>query len=148
MVPTSVKKLLLAATAAIAFYSSALEADDEVAVNNPADTSISALGDAVKGKRTFNRCRACHTVSNNAKHRIGPNLHGIFGRAAGSADKFRYSKALSDASFIWTEGKINQWLTKPSAYLPGNKMQFAGIKKEQDRKNLMAYLRTVTVEQE
>ncbi|MBL4789326.1 MAG: cytochrome c family protein [Kordiimonadaceae bacterium] len=148
MVPTNAKNFLLAVIVTTACYSAPLGADDTIAADNPDDTSISALGDADKGKRTFNRCRSCHAISDNMKHRIGPNLYGIFGREAGSTDKFRYSKALSEASFIWTESKINQWLTKPSAYLPGNKMQFAGVKKEQDRKNLIAYLRTVTVEQD
>lgn len=116
------------------------------AAANPDDTSISDQGDAVKGKRLFNRCRACHNLTATARTRIGPNLDSIFGRQAGSAEGFtRYSQALKDADFTWTEQNLNEWLVQPRSFLPGNKMAFAGLKKEQDRKDLMAYLREATV---
>ncbi|WP_262696405.1 c-type cytochrome [Kordiimonas aquimaris] len=116
------------------------------ATANPDDTSISAEGDAVKGKRLFNRCRACHNLTATARTRIGPNLDSIFGRQAGSAEGFtRYSQVLKEADFIWTEQNLNEWLVQPRSFLPGNKMAFAGLKKEQDRKDLMAYLREATV---
>lgn len=113
-----------------------------------ADTSISSGGDAVKGKRLFNRCRACHNLTATARTRIGPNLDSLFGRQAGSAEGFKYSKALADADFIWTEKNLNEWLAQPRTFLPGNKMAFAGLRKEQDRKDLMAYLREATVAEE
>ena len=115
---------------------------------DPADTSISAQGDAEKGKRLFNRCKACHNLTATARRRIGPNLDNLFGRAAGSRDGFKYSKALMEADFIWTEKNLDEWLAQPRSFLPGNKMAFAGLRKEQDRKDLMAYLRVATVESE
>lgn len=109
------------------------------------DTSISSGGDAEKGKRLFNRCRACHNLTATARTRIGPNLDNLFGRNAGSAEGFKYSKALAEADFIWTEKNLDEWLAQPRTFLPGNKMAFAGLRKEQDRKDLMAYLREATV---
>ncbi len=113
---------------------------------DPADTSISAQGDATKGQRLFNRCKACHNLTATARRRIGPNLDNLFGRQAGAVDGFKYSKALQEADFVWTEQNLNDWLAQPRTFLPGNKMAFAGLRKEQDRKDLMAYLRDATVE--
>lgn len=110
------------------------------------DTTLSSGGDSVKGKRLFNRCRACHNLTATARTRIGPNLDDLFGRKAGAADGFKYSKALQEADFDWTEKALDSWLAQPRQFLPGNKMAFAGLRDEQDRKDLMAYLRTATVE--
>lgn len=110
------------------------------------DTTLSSAGDAVKGKRLFNRCRACHNLTATARTRIGPNLDSLFGRKAGAAEGFKYSKALQEADFDWSEKALDSWLAQPRKFLPGNKMAFAGLRKEQDRKDLMAYLRVATVE--
>jgi len=110
------------------------------------DTTLSSGGDAVKGKRLFNRCRACHNLTATARTRIGPNLDSLFGRKAGAAEGFKYSKALQEADFDWSEGALDSWLAQPRKFLPGNKMAFAGLRKEQDRKDLMAYLRVATLE--
>ena len=122
-----------------AFSASASAAD-------ASDTTISAAGDPVKGKRVFNRCRACHNLTATARTRIGPNLDNLFGRKSGAAEGFKYSKALQEADFDWTEEALDSWLSQPRKFLPGNKMAFAGLRKEQDRKDLMAYLREATVE--
>lgn len=113
---------------------------------DPSDTSISSQGDATKGQRLFNRCKACHNLTATARRRIGPNLDNLFGRQAGGREGFKYSKALAEADFVWTEQNLNDWLAQPRTFLPGNKMAFAGLRKEQDRKDLMAYLRDATVE--
>ncbi|UTW57657.1 cytochrome c family protein [Kordiimonas sp. SCSIO 12603] len=112
------------------------------------DTSLSSLGDAAKGKRVFNRCKACHNLTPAKRTRLGPNLDELFGRKAGSAENYKYSKAMLDTDIVWTESTINEWLTKPNAFLPGNKMAFAGIRKEQDRKDLIAFLRQSTAKTE
>ena len=119
-----------------------------VSATDATDTSFSSLGDAAKGKRVFNRCKACHNLTSSARSRLGPNLDELFGRKAGSAENYKYSKAMSDADILWTEETINEWLTKPNAFLPGNKMAFAGIRKEQDRKDLIAFLRQSTAKTE
>ncbi len=110
------------------------------------DATLSAAGDAVKGKRLFNRCRACHNLTATTRTRIGPNLDNLFGRMSGAAEGFKYSKALQEAGFEWTEQALDSWLAQPRKFLPGNKMAFAGLRDEQDRKDLIAYLREATVE--
>lgn len=115
------------------------------AQDDPAATPISSGGDATKGQRLFARCKACHNLTSAARSRMGPNLDGLFGREAGAYEGYRYSKALAEADFIWTEDKLDQWLAQPKTFMPGNKMAFAGLRKEQDRKDLMAYLRQATV---
>ena len=112
------------------------------------DTAFSDAGNAQKGQRIFNRCKACHNLTNTKRTRLGPNLNDLFARRAGSAGNFKYSKALQDADFQWSEAKLDEWLAKPAAFLPGNKMQFAGVRNSQDRKDLIAYLRSVTVNAE
>lgn len=99
--------------------------------------------DAKKGKRVFNKCKACHTLVAN-KHRIGPSLAGIFGRKAGTVAKYKYSKAMKKAGaggLVWDEKTLAAYLKKPRAYVKGTKMTFAGIKKPTDMANLMAFLK-------
>ena len=109
------------------------------------DYIFSASGDATKGQRVFNRCKACHNLTASNRTRLGPNLDNLFSKKAGDAAGYKYSRAMRDAEFMWNEAMLNEWLTKPGAFLPGNKMQFAGLRKEQDRKDLIAYLRQATV---
>lgn len=102
--------------------------------------------DVKKGKRVFNKCKACHTLVEN-KHRIGPSLHGIFGRTAGTTPKYKYSKAMKKAGengIVWTEKTLTEYLVKPRTYIKGTKMAFAGIKKKSDMENLMAFLKGAT----
>jgi cytochrome c len=92
------------------------------------------------GRRMFRRCGSCHTVTADGGHRVGPNLHGIFGRTAGSADGFDYSDALESADFEWTPEQLDHWLANPREFLPGNRMSFVGLRDEADRQNVIAYL--------
>lgn len=113
--------------------------------------AVSSIGyanaaDIKKGKKVFNKCKACHTLVAD-KHRIGPSLAGVFGRKAGAAGKYRYSKAMKKAGaggLVWTEKTLAAYLVKPRAYIKGTKMTFAGIKKPKDMANLMAFLKEAT----
>ncbi|MEX0298820.1 MAG: cytochrome c family protein [Kordiimonas sp.] len=109
------------------------------------DTTLSAGGNPEAGRRVFNRCKACHNLTNSGRSRLGPNLGSLFGRKAGTTEGYKYSRALKDSDFSWTEKNLNEWLTKPNSFLPGNKMQFSGVPRESDRKNLIAYLRQATI---
>ena len=103
-----------------------------------------ASADLDRGRRLFRQCTSCHTLSEGARNLIGPNLHGMFGRVAGSVENFGYSDALETADFAWTAEELDQWLANPNSYLPGNRMSFAGYRQEDDRRDVIAYLAVAT----
>jgi len=92
------------------------------------------------GRRVFAQCRSCHVIQAGAPHRVGPNLHGVFGRRIGTAEGFNYSPAVRDADFIWDADRLDHWLQNPQTFLPGNRMAFAGVRDETQRRDLIAYL--------
>lgn len=102
-----------------------------------------AQGDAVKGKKVFRKCKACHVV-NKEKNRVGPHLVGIIGRSAATAEKFKYSKAMKAKAaegLVWDEASIAEFLKAPKKYLKGTKMAFVGLKKQDDIDNVIAYMK-------
>ena len=103
-----------------------------------------ADGDPDMGKRQFAPCSACHTVEEGGADKLGPNLHGVFGRKAGTKADFAYSDALKNSGITWDADKINTWITKPAALVPGPKMAFLGISKDEVRANIIAYLQQAT----
>lgn len=103
---------------------------------------LSRAGDADQGRQIFARCRSCHNLEGGARTRTGPNLDGLFGRVAGSSTSYtRYSQALAASGIVWTEANINDWISDPGNFLPGNKMALAPVRDRQDRMDLIAYLR-------
>jgi len=105
-----------------------------------------ADGDVAKGEKVSKKCKACHVFDEGGKNKLGPALWGIVGRDIASHDGFNYSGALSELEGDWTYDKLDQFLAAPKKYVPGSKMVFAGLKKEEDRANLLAYLRTLDAE--
>ncbi len=102
-------------------------------------------GDAEAGEKVFRKCKACHAVGADAKNKVGPVLNGIVGAAVGANDGFKYSDALlalTAEDKIWTPEELDAFLTKPRDYVKGTKMSFAGLRKEDDRTNVIAYLAT------
>ena len=89
-------------------------------------------------------CQACHTLNADGAHLLGPNLHAIFGRRAGSAAGFEYSPALRAADFVWAPETLEAWLADPAGFLPGTTMAFTGYQSPRDRRDLIAYLVTAT----
>ena len=109
-----------------------------------ASTSVSfAEGDAVKGEKVFKKCKACHTVTDGGRHLVGPNLYNIVGKAAASAEGYKYSKAMKASGLTWDEETLDKYLLKPKGLVKKTKMSFRGLKKEKDRNNVIAYLKTL-----
>jgi len=98
-----------------------------------------AQGDPEKGAKVFNKCKACHAVD-EAKNKVGPHLVGIFGRPAGSVEGFKYSDAMKSSGIVWEDGTIAAYLKEPKAYIPGNRMAFVGLRKDDEIADLLAYL--------
>ncbi|NBQ82718.1 MAG: cytochrome c family protein [Alphaproteobacteria bacterium] len=104
-------------------------------------SSTAMAGDPALGEKVFKKCKACHVVDSD-KNKTGPHLVNIMGRQAGSVEGFKkYSKAIKESGIVWDEATLDGFLEKPKAYLKGTRMAFAGLKKEEDRANVIAYLK-------
>jgi len=100
-----------------------------------------AAGDAEKGMQVFNsQCRACHSLDAD-KNGVGPSLHGVFGRKAGSLPGYNYSAAIKQSEVTWNHDTLKQFLTDPHRFIPGDKMAFVGIKNQSQLDDLVAYLK-------
>ena len=96
-----------------------------------------------KGQATAKQCQACHTFDKGGPNRVGPNLYGIVGRQRASHPGFNYSTAMKAKGGNWTIDELNQFLTHPQGYIPGTAMTFAGLSREAQRADVIAYLNTL-----
>lgn len=102
-----------------------------------------AAQDAAAGEKVFNKCKACHAVGEGATNKVGPQLNGVIDRKAGAVEGYNYSPALKKAAeegLVMSEENIAKWVSSPKAFVPGNKMSFVGLPKEQEVKDVIAYL--------
>jgi len=102
-----------------------------------------AEGDAANGEKVFKRCQACHVV-NAEQNRVGPYLKGVFGRPAGHIEGFKYSEAMAEKGkegLVWDEANLDKYLADPKGYIPKNKMAFPGLKKPEERADVIAFLK-------
>jgi cytochrome c len=122
-------KMLALATAGLMIAGNAMAADCDVA----------------KGEKQFRKCKACHKLEAGAKA-VGPDLFGIVGRKIASADGFNYSSGMMEyagGDAVWDAARLDAYLKKPKDEVPGTKMAFAGVKKEDQRADLICYLETI-----
>jgi len=100
-------------------------------------------GDAAKGQKVFNKCKACHEVATE-KNKVGPHLRGLFGRTAGTVEGFAYSDEMKALGIVWSEETLKPYLVDPKAVVPKGKMAFAGLKKEEELEDVIEYLKEAT----
>ena len=103
-------------------------------------SALLALGSAEHGQKVFRKCKACHSIKQGGGNNIGPKLWNVMFRPVGAISDYKYSKALSDYKKEWSWEEMNGFLIKPSKWIKGNKMGFAGLKEEKDRASVMLYL--------
>ncbi len=96
------------------------------------------------GAKVFRKCAVCHQIGPDAKNRVGPALNGIIGEKAGAVEGFKFSDAMIEAGdngLVWNDETLDTYLEDPKAMVPHNKMAFPGLKKEEDRKAVIAFIK-------
>ena len=106
--------------------------------------ALLASADPAKGQIAFLQCRACHSLEAAGPNKVGPNLHGIMGRKAGLAPGFSYSEVMVGSAVVWSVETLDRFLFRPSDFMPGTRMVFVGLRKPEDRANVIAYIRQET----
>lgn len=100
--------------------------------------------DIAAGEAVFGHCKICHAVTAGTPSPVGPNLHGLFGRTAGTAPGFAYSPAMKNSGIVWDDDTLAKYLRDPRAFVPGNRMAFPGVTDPQQLADLLAYLHQAT----
>jgi cytochrome c len=106
-----------------------------------ASATQAAIGDPMHGAQIYQRCQLCHSIEHDL---VGPRHLGLFGRKAGSIAGYPYSAAMRNSGITWSEETLNQFLSGPQAFVPGTRMTFTGLPNEQDRADVIAYLKDAT----
>ena len=122
-----------------------VEAPEGMAVQASTETSVNisallAMADVTHGEKVFKKCKACHSINAGGGNKIGPKLWNVMFRPVGSIADYKYSKALTSYEKVWNWEEMNGFLIKPSKWIKGNKMGFAGLKDERDRASVILYL--------
>ena len=122
-----------------------IEAAESLTVQASAESSedmsaLLAMGNIAHGEKQFKKCKACHSIKQDGGNKIGPKLWNVMFRPVGSITDYKYSKALSSYGKEWSWEEMNGFLIKPSTWIKGNKMGFAGLKNEKDRASVILYL--------
>jgi cytochrome c len=97
-------------------------------------------GDPKAGATVFRKCQACHAVGEGARNKVGPELNGVFGRTAGSLPDYKYSEAMKTSGIVWNHEIFAEYIKNPRTMVPGTIMAFAGLKKEKEIEDVIAYL--------
>jgi cytochrome c len=115
----------------------------KIALNISVDGGEAVYGDPVAGKQVFNQCVSCHAVE-AGQNKVGPTLHGVIGRPAGTIPGFRYSDSNKKSGKVWTEQELYTYLANPQKELPGTYMTYIGVSDPQKRADVIAYLQENT----
>ncbi|MCB1882404.1 MAG: cytochrome c family protein [Geminicoccaceae bacterium] len=107
-----------------------------------AGTARAQEGDAAAGEKVFKKCKVCH-ATDTSTNKVGPHLGDVIGRKAGSVEDYKYSAAMKDSGLTWDDATLDKYLADPRGVVKGTKMVFAGLKKEEDRANVIAYLESL-----
>ena len=121
-----------------------VEATETAGAEAPKEEPLAVLlakGSADNGAKVFKKCMACHTVEKGGANKVGPNLYNTVGNHFAHMEGFPYSEPVKAHGGTWGYDELNQWLTSPRAYIPGNKMGFAGLPDAQDRADVILYMR-------
>jgi len=122
-------------------------AEQTVAQNQPApaeaETAPPAAPDATLGRKDFNACAVCHSVDEGGAARVGPNLFGVYGQAAGQREGFAFSPAMRDSGLTWDDETLNAFIENPQGLVSRNRMAYPGQRDAQKRANIIAYIKTL-----
>jgi len=110
----------------------------------PIVQTANTLSPMERGAKLYKRCKACHTLDEGGKHKVGPNLWDVYGSKAGAKNGFNYSKVMAASDIVWEDATMDAYIKKPSEFMKGNRMSFIGIKKAEDREALLLYLKAET----
>ncbi|WP_051882023.1 c-type cytochrome [Parvularcula oceani] len=111
-----------------------------------AEERLAMPADPVTGRQLFRACAVCHAFREGEPHRVGPNLYGIVGAPSARHPDFAYSRALERADLVWDEAALNAFIENPQQFLPGNRMGYAGQPNPADRRDILAFLKTLEAE--
>jgi len=116
----------------------------ETGTPNQEPKSTATMTEEERGARIYQRCRACHTLDEAGRHKVGPNLWAIYGSQAGTKEGYAYSKAMKASEIVWDQETMDAYLTRPAEFVPGTKMSFIGLKHQEDRDAVQAYIKIET----
>ncbi len=138
--PLTGSALIIAMTTLTLLLTPSFSQANTLSEENLALASDSESCDVERGKKLYNKCRACHSLTPKT-HLMGPSLAGIYGRKIGAAEVYNYSSAMKNTNKIWNSETLHAFLKNPMQYIPGNAMPFGGIKADADRNNLICFLK-------
>lgn len=136
-----IRKRAFATLAALALAACGQQADENTPASGSVAETAPATTAAISGEDSFKKCTACHKVEKGAPNGVGPNLHGIVGKAVASVEGFNYSAALKAKGGVWDDAALDAYLENPRKAVTGTKMAFAGISNAEERKALIDYLK-------